>query len=184
MYLSALKIMTGWKPGSCRTTLKNISYGKTVKRIFFFYGFMKRKRTFSYKLSIGININWIGLIRHYHPELEDKDKARNFVNKFIAEEDIDLRNSLFQNEFRLIEFYNDYSGMYQVWSDYHKTFIDDLVIRGNIFSPSSYFPTKDSGNKILAVGTTTTRVLETLAKETGHIISVHPFPGFMCPVSC
>ena len=109
---------------------------------------MKRKRTVSYKLSIGININWIGLIRHYHPELEDKDKARDFVNNFISEEDIDLRNSLFQNDFRLIEFYNAYSGMYQVWSDYHKTFIDDLVIRGNIFSPSSYFPKKDFGNRL------------------------------------
>ena len=103
---------------------------------------MKRKKTISYKLSIGININWIGLIRHYHPELKNKDEAQDFVNNFIAEEDVDIKGSLFQNDFRLIEFYDGYSGMSQIWSDYHKTFIDDLVIRGNIFSPSSYFPQK------------------------------------------
>ena len=109
---------------------------------------MKRKKTISYKLSIGINVNWIGLIRHYHPELKNKDKAQDFVNNFIAEEDVDIKGSLFQNDFRLIEFYDAYSGMFQVWSDYHKTFIDDLVIRGSIFSPSSYFPQKDAGNKL------------------------------------
>jgi hypothetical protein len=51
---------------------------------------MKRKKTISYKLSIGININWIGLIRHYHPELKNKDKAQDFANDFIAEEDVDI----------------------------------------------------------------------------------------------
>jgi len=109
---------------------------------------MKRQRTVSYKLSIGININWIGLIRHYHPELKNKDKARDFVKNFIAEGDVDLKSSLFQHDFRLIEFYDGCSGMSQVWSDYHKTFVDDLVIRGNIFSPPSFLPKKDSGNKL------------------------------------
>lgn len=87
----------------------------------------------SYKIRVNINIEWIEIIKKCFPDLKDDEQAWNFVENLYKDQNLQLGEGLFRKSFSFVEFYDGLSGMNQIWSDYDKTFLYDLEIRGFMF---------------------------------------------------
>jgi hypothetical protein len=104
----------------------------------------------SYKVRVSINIQWIEIIKRCFPDLKSNDQVWDFVENLYKDSDLELNKEegLLQKSFSFVEFIDGLSGINQIWSDYHKTFLDDLEIRGYIFGDSFALFRKFPENKI------------------------------------
>jgi hypothetical protein len=94
----------------------------------------KNKKPLCFKLKLGLSPNWKEIVGWIAPD-KYKEKPFEFVNyiiESIGEEKIDLENSILEKYFSFIRFYDGFSGMEQIWSTYHKTFVDDIEIRAKM----------------------------------------------------
>jgi hypothetical protein len=71
--------------------------------------------------------------RKQSPEILEKI----FESKLL---DIEHRKALWGKDFHFRIFHNEISGMKQIWSDHHKTFVDRIVVNGDVFDPSDQLP--------------------------------------------
>ncbi len=86
----------------------------------------------SYRLRVWIYPDWYEILKHLFPKLRDTDE----INKFVEEQlkkCSESKNSLVHKNFGFVEFYDGISGVTQIWSEMHKTFVDEMEIRGYIF---------------------------------------------------
>lgn len=107
----------------------------------------------SYRLRVSIYVDWINLIIHFFPELRDESSAWDFVEKLMndTELNIDKEKSLFGKAFEFTQFYDDVSGLTQIWSCYYNNFVRDLLIVGAVFEAGFLkFRKKFPNNKIAA----------------------------------
>lgn len=95
-------------------------------------------RPLSYKVRVSIDIQWIEIIKKCFSDLKSNEQAWDFVENLYKDSDLELNKEegLFQKSFSFVEFYDGLSGINRIWSDYHKTFLDDLEIRGDILGGS------------------------------------------------
>lgn len=100
---------------------------------------MSQNKTPSYKLDIFLEPNWHEIIKKLA-----KDNKTD-VEKFITEIENDKKLSIVENKglfgkyFHFVYFYDGVSHLEQVWSDYYKTFVDEVEIRGKIFEGENIF---------------------------------------------
>ena len=90
------------------------------------------ERLASYRARIWIYPDWYEIIKHLFPKLKDTGE----INKFVEEQlkrCSESKNSLVHKIFGFVEFYDGVSGMTQIWSETHKTFVDEMENRGYIF---------------------------------------------------
>ncbi len=108
------------------------------------------KKPVSFKVRISVDVKWIEIIKWCFPDLKDDDQAWNFIENLSKEPDLDFKKDggLFREFFSFLEFCDGLSGMNQIWSEYHKTFRDDLEIRGYIFEDSLKLHQRFPENKI------------------------------------
>lgn len=114
----------------------------------------KRIMPVSYKLDVSIGVNWAGVIKTCCPELNDDESAWAFANKLYEDQDVAINQelSLYQQPISFFDFtmFRDgLSGLEQVWSRHHNTFVDELLVRGRVFHGSRWtLETKFKGNLI------------------------------------
>lgn len=87
----------------------------------------------TYKLVLVISPDWQAVL-----EKLAKDANRDpekFINEIMRDEELKIEEGkgLFGKEFRFVCFYDGASGLEQIWSDYHGTFVDDIEVIGHIF---------------------------------------------------
>lgn len=102
---------------------------------------IRRIMPVSYKLDISIGVDWTGVIKTCFPELKDDESTWEFVRNLYQnkELDIDKDSSLYQQPisfFGFTMFRDGLSGLEQVWSTHHNHFVNDLLVRGNVFNGS------------------------------------------------
>jgi len=90
----------------------------------------------SYKVRVYINIEWLEIIKNCFPNLKTDEQTRDFVEDLYKDSNLKINKteSLFQKSFSFVVFNDGLSGIHQIWSDHHKTFVDDLEVKGDVFS--------------------------------------------------
>jgi hypothetical protein len=108
------------------------------------------KKPVSFRVSVSINVKWIEIIKWCFPDLKTDDQVGDFVKTLYNDPDLELKKGegLFQESFSFVEFCDGLSGINQIWSDYHKTFRDNMEIRGYIFEGSLRLYQRFPENKI------------------------------------
>ncbi len=85
----------------------------------------------SYKIDIVIEPNWFKIITKL--ATENKTIPQKFMSDIKKDKNLNIEKGLFNNFFRFVYFYDGISNLEQIWSDYEKTFIDEIKISGQIF---------------------------------------------------
>jgi len=107
-----------------------LSYGDHIEE--------KLSRPISYEI-------YLILIPHWAEILDEFAKRRKHSYELLQkvfqskQPDIELRKALLGKDFRFRIFQNE-SGMKQIWSDHHKTFVDEIVVSGDVFDPGDQLP--------------------------------------------
>ncbi len=107
-----------------------LSYGDHIEE--------KLLRPISYEI-------YLILIPHWAEILDEFAKRRKHSYELLQKVfqskqlDIELRKALLGKDFRFRIFQNG-SGMKQIWSDHHKTFVDEIVVSGDVFEPRDQLP--------------------------------------------
>ncbi|MBN2087896.1 hypothetical protein JW758_06140 [Candidatus Peregrinibacteria bacterium] len=99
----------------------------------------EKEKPISYKIDVVVNPNWHEILMHFAKELkmsESDVQKEIFKNKKMG---IMEEKGLYGKGFRFVNFYNGISNLEQIWSDYHKTFLDDMEIRGGVFGDKDGF---------------------------------------------
>jgi hypothetical protein len=104
-------------------------------------------KTPAYKLDIVLEPNWSGIIEKL--ARDNKTDTDKFVAEIKSDKNLNIDNdkSLCGKLFRFVYFHDGVSHLEQVWSDYHKTFIDEMEIRGRIFESKDTFSFSWIANK-------------------------------------
>jgi len=102
---------------------------------------IRRIMPVSYKLDISIGVDWAAVIKECFPDIKDNKSAWNFVDSLYHDDELDIDKdaSLYQQPISFFDFtmFRDgLSGLEQVWSKHHDHFVNDLLIRGKVFSGS------------------------------------------------
>lgn len=100
---------------------------------------IRRIMPVSYKLNVSIGVDWAGVIRTCFPELKDNESAWAFANKLYEDQELAINQELSlyqQTNFIFTMFRDGISGLEQVWSRHHNTFVDELLVRGRVFDCS------------------------------------------------
>jgi hypothetical protein len=99
------------------------------------------------KLQLPISYEiYLILIPHWAKIFEEFSKRCKYslevFEKVYEDKQLDIKHSkaLWRKEFSFRIFNNEISGMKQIWSDHHKTFIDKIVASGDVFDPSHQLP--------------------------------------------
>lgn len=96
-------------------------------------------RPISYEIYLILIPHWVKIFeefarrREHNPEILEKV----FEGKEL---DIEQHKALWGKDFHFRIFQNEISGMKQIWSDHHKTFVDRIIVSGDIFDPSDQIP--------------------------------------------
>ena len=108
------------------------------------------KKPLSFKVRVSIDVKWIEIIKWCFPDLKTNEQAWDFIENLSKNPDLDFKKDggLFREFFSFVEFCDGLSGMNQIWSEYHKTFRDDMEIRGYIFEGSLRLYQRFPENKI------------------------------------
>lgn len=93
-----------------------------------------RVKPVSYKMDLSIEPDWFNIIGKLFPDLKNSKQAPVFINNLLEDKalKIDKDESLWLQWFSFTIFYDGISALTQVWSQYHKTFIDEVEVRGYI----------------------------------------------------
>ena len=82
-----------------------------------------------YKISLGVHPKWEELL----PKIQEEYKQLLDYKIYNDPElEIDQESSLLHKHFSYVIFKDDFSGLTQIWSNYEKTFVDDMELRGQI----------------------------------------------------
>ncbi len=89
----------------------------------------------SYKLDISIFVNWNGIARTYFPEIENNN----------AKPSLEHQASFFD----FTVFRDGISGLEQIWSKHHNSFVNEILVRGKVSDYSTFsFNDKFKGNAL------------------------------------
>lgn len=86
----------------------------------------------AYRVTVWINPNWQEIVKHLLPESSNAEET----NKLMKEEldkAYQVEDSLLRRKFSFVEFCDNVSGMSQIWSEGHKTFVDEMEDSGYFF---------------------------------------------------
>ena len=107
----------------------------------------KEAQPISYKIRLSICPHWPEIIKWCFPERDPGEVVEQIHKEF----EIDIGEGLYLQGFRFKHFHDGVSGLDMIWSDYHKTFVDEIEVGGFIFEEKdrshSIFD-KDKDNKI------------------------------------
>jgi hypothetical protein len=99
------------------------------------------------KLQLPISYEiYLILIPHWAKIFEEFAKRCKYslevFEKVYEDKQLDIKHSkvLWGKEFSFRIFKNEISGMKQIWSDHHKTFVDKIVVSGDVFDPRDQLP--------------------------------------------
>lgn len=95
-------------------------------------------KTPSYKLDIILEPNWHEIITKLAKD--NNTDAKKFIDEIKKDKKLNIEEDkgLFGKRFRFVYFYDRVSHLEQIWSDHHKTFVDEIEIRGKIFESENY----------------------------------------------
>jgi len=101
--------------------------------------FQKPKRKTSYKIELSLVPNWDLII-----EDAAKDNGQNgeeFLKDLTSNLnfELDKDNSLYWHKFGFVIFQDGVSGMQQIWSNYHKRFVESIHVYGEVFALKNAF---------------------------------------------
>lgn len=86
----------------------------------------------SYRSEIVVKPNWPKIIRWFLPELKSDEDALKFVEQFSKQFNVDRDSSLYGKQFVFLEFKDQLSGLYMVWSRKYSQFLDEAKETGNL----------------------------------------------------
>lgn len=96
-------------------------------------------RPLSYKLRINISIEWKKIVRKCFDNMSNDEQAWEIVKRIVSDSGINIYSmeGLITKEFQFVVFKDGLTGLEQIWSDYYKTFLDDIEISGFLFGGNS-----------------------------------------------
>lgn len=109
-------------------------YAKTIQTLAKYIDDKNGNKPASYKIDIGIRPNWYEITKYLAKEL--KVSEEEFQKEILDNKKLGIveGKGLFGKGFRFVYFYDPISGLEQIWSDYDKTFLDEMEISGAIFA--------------------------------------------------
>ncbi len=109
-------------------------YAKTIQTVAKYIDDKDGNKPASYKIDFGITPNWYEIIKHFAKELKISEKE--FQKEILDNKKLGIveGKGLFGKGFRFVYFHDAISGLEQIWSDYDKTFLDEMEIRGAMFA--------------------------------------------------
>jgi len=102
------------------------------------YYLLNQKDDLSYKLEVEISPNWEAILKyifkdeHLYNNLVEEQNLENLKNK-NSDEDCLLGGSKYYSYFKFTNFGLGKSNLPMLWSSYHKSFRDDMVIMEKLF---------------------------------------------------
>ena len=92
----------------------------------------------SYRIELVLMPQWEEILKKLADQ--NKQKPKEFIDEIFKDEKLNLNDEyeknagLFNKWFRFFIFQDGVSGMQQIWSDYHKTFLDEIKVEGQVFA--------------------------------------------------
>ncbi len=93
----------------------------------------------SYEIYLILIPHWMKIFEEF---ARRRKQNSEIIEKVFEDKKLDIkqRKALCGKDFRFRIFHNEISGMKQIWSDHHKTFVDKIIVNGDIFDPSEQLP--------------------------------------------
>lgn len=117
-----------------------------------FYGYENENieerlsRPISYEVYLLLIPHWVDIFAEF---ARRRKHSPDVLKKVFegGELDFEQRKALWGKDFRFRIFQNETSGMKQIWSDYHKKFVDSIIVNGEVFDPNDNLPELTNLNK-------------------------------------